>query len=288
MPAFTSTDSGIAASVFLALYTPYAAVMCYIVFKKGFKTVYTMLWFFSMIRFAGQLCGVVSAKIGPQHTNWLIAYLILGAEGYFALIIAAFQFITNAQTIQRGLSWLLTLGPPQIKFSVLTKATRSWAALFHFVLLPANICLIVGGIVLSLASTDEISKQAGDAHTSKVLRTVGQVLFFGMTLVTVLLNIYVYTKERVRNHITISIMVASPFLLVRGLFGILAIYVKAFTYFRISNYQGHGLGANVVIYEYVLSTTMEFVASLCLVSNIFFDDYTSPFVDRTLFGSTDK
>lgn len=273
MSGFHSTNSGIAASVFLALYTIFLSFMTYVVAKKGFLTVYTFIFFFCLLRFGGQLCGVVYAKLGPDHWQWLIAYLVLGAEGYFTLIFAAFRFTCRAQVERFGLSWVLETGP-NIGFFLLKRLT--WRGIFHTILIPANALVIAGGSMLAGISYDQMQQEHSKVQTSKALRTAGQVLFLGMTIFLIALNIYVYKKERIRNHITIAVMCAAPFLLTRGIFGILSIYITKMNYFQLSNYDQNGsVDHDLVIYEYVLSTSMEMICALILMTKFWFDEHHS-------------
>lgn len=270
MSGFVSQESGIAASIFLAIYTLYLGLTTYILVKKGFRSVYTSIWFFTVFRFSGQLCGVVYAKLGPNHWQWLIAYLVLGAEGYFALIFAAFRFTTRGQVKETGVSWVTSTGPSWGR----GKLAKTWSGLFHMVLIPANALVITGGSML--AGISDLSQQNGDVTTSRILRTVGQSLFVSMSVILIILNFYVYFYERVRNHFTVTVMIAGPFLIVRGIFGILAIYITQMNYFQLSNYLGNGVNHHLVIFEYVLSTTMEFIASVALILNYFFDQDLAP------------
>lgn len=265
------SDSGIAAAVFLAAYTIFLSFMTYVVARKGFLTVYTFIFMFALFRFAGQLCGVVYAKLGYEHWQWLIAYLVLGAEGYFTLIFAAFRWTCRAQLENLGRLWILEL-KPKINFPVLKHITRSWRHIFHYMLIPANAMVIAGGSILSGINYDDLQAELGKVTLSKVLRTVGQAIFLSMTICLILLNVYVFQKEKIRNHVTIAVMLAAPFLLVRGIFGILSIYINDMNYYDLSNYNENGnVSGNLVIYEYVLSTTMEFVAALFLILKFWFD-----------------
>lgn len=272
MSGFISVESGIAASVFLALYTIFLGFMIFIIFQKGFKTVYTFIFFFTLFRFGGQLCGVVYAKVGPEHWQWLIAYLVLGAEGYFALIFAAFRFTCKAQVDEFGKSWVLSTGPGPWGFFLLKRITKTWVNIFHFILIPANALVISGGSMLAGIDPSEMNDEKSKINTSKALRTTGQVLFLLMTFASIWLNIHVYYKERVRNITTIAVMIAAPFLVVRGLFGILSIYITKMNYFQLSNYTGSGINHDLVVYEYVLATTMEFIAALVLMSRYFHEE----------------
>lgn len=263
--SFADQNSGIAASVYLAIYSLYVPFMCFVIYKRGFKSRYSLLLFYALIRFGGQLCGVVHAVIGPQYWKWLIAYLVLGAEGYFALILATFYTTCKAQSHGVGFSILAEKGPPipnNIPF--FGRLVRSWSALFKMVLIPANIVVIISGILLSGMSTEDVQQQSDLLNESRVLRTVGQSMFLALSVVAVVANQYVMWVQGIRNMYTVSATVASPFLLVRGTFGVMSIYLSAMDYFNVENYTD-GLADNVVIYEYVLGTTMEFLASVALV-----------------------
>lgn len=271
---FYSNDAGAAATVFLALYSSLLGLMILVTILKGLKTVYTFLLVFSIFRFGAQLCGVVYAKLGPDHWQWLIAYLVLGAEGYFTLIFAGLRFTCHAQEQAFGESWILTSGPGiNIKgpFPLLRRLTSSWIGIFHFLLIPANVFVILGGSLLSGMTIQEIDKGGSKLITSKTLRTVGQLIFLVMSIVAILLNIYIYKKERVRTHVTVAVMCLAPFILVRGIFGILSIFITKMNYYQLSNYSSSGMKNGLVIFEYVLSTTMEFCAACCLMSRWFFE-----------------
>lgn len=275
---FESPDAGIAASIFLALYTVFLGLMTYIVIRKGFRTVYTLIFFFTLFRFGGQLCGVVCFKVGPQHWQWLISYLVLGAEGYFALIFAAFRFTCRAQEEKFGTSWVTHEGPNVGKLPVLKLFfgfgffTRSWARMFHFVLIPANALVIAGGSMLAGMLDEQIADDPGKVNTSKALRTVGQSLFLALTICLILLNLYVFAKERVRNHTTLAVMCIAPFMMVRGIFGILSIYIQEMNYFDYGNYTDGLVNHLLVIYEYVLSTSMEFISACILMTKYWLDE----------------
>lgn len=272
--ALKHTDSGVAAAVFLALYAIYALVMVYIVYVKGFKTVYTFLMSFPFIRFGSQLCGLVFAIKGIEHYKWLIAYLVLGAEGYFVLILSAFLFLVHAQKRKNGYSWL----EKSQSFLKENPLRNSYAAIFHWVLVPANAMVIAGGSMLT--GIENYDAERKKVRISKGLRTTGQSLFLSLTIIILLLGLNAFKKEKVRNHFNITILLASPFLIVRGVFGILSIYIENMNYYQLSNYSGAGINHMLVIYEYVLSTTMEFAASIFIVSNFFLEKQADRDADK--------
>lgn len=239
--------------------------MCFVIYKRGIKSRYSLLLFYAFIRFGGQLCGVIYSAIGPQYWKWLIAYLVLGAEGYFALILATFYTTCKAQSHGVGFSILAEKGPPiPMHIPIFGRLVRSWSALFETVLIPANILVIISGVILSGMSTEDVQQQSDLLKESKTLRTVGQSMFLALSVVAVVTNQYVMWVQGIRNKYTVSATVASPFLLVRGTFGVMSIYLSAMNYFNVENYA-HGLADTVVICEYILGTTMEFLASVALV-----------------------
>lgn len=288
MSGFVNPSSGIAASIFLAIYTFYTPFMCFIIYKRGFETIFGFLWFFAIIRFGGQLCGVVYEKLGTDHWQWLIAYLVLGAEGYFALILAVFYTTCKAQEVGVGKSFLKESGPAHFNLSIpiLSRLGKTWSAIFLTVLVPANVLLIIAGISLAGVTTEDVEQQSSLIRNSKVLRTIGQSMFLGLTCTAIIANIGVIWYQRVRNLYTTVALIAAPFLFVRGIFGVLSIYISSMNYFNIANYL-HGLSSQVVMFEYVLGTTMELLASLSL-SSPFLLDKKNPKNDWNYLDNTEK
>lgn len=271
---FKTPDSGIAASVFLSVYVIYTFFTSYIVVTKGFKTTYTMLFVFGIIRVGAQLCGVAFAVLGFEHYQWLIAYLILGAEGYFTLILASFYFICKAQHSEVGHSWIMESGPRRLAAlgGPFARIFRLWSGLYHLVLIPANSLVISGGSMLSGISGSDYLNNQGTIESSKRLRTAGNALFLTLTAITIITAICAFSKERIRRYTVVSVLVALPFLLVRGVFGVLSIYITDMNYFQLLNYENGTFSTKLVVYEYILSTTMEFVGASLLLLSYYLDD----------------
>lgn len=271
--AFDDKQSGAAATVFLTLYFLYCLVSGYVVLKKGWKTTYTILFFFGVIRCGAQVCGVALAIVGFDHWQWLIGYLVLGAEGYFMLNLAAFFFICKAQKAEVGSSWLLQSRPQWFPVSKWWLGLfDSYASFYHYMLIPANVLVINGGCLLTGLDADEYATNKGRITASKAMRTAGQAMFLLLTIICGVTASYVFKVERVRRYTNVSVLLAAPFLIVRGIFGVLSIYISDMNYFQMSNYASGTFSLNLVIYEYVLSTTMEFIGSGFLILNYFLDD----------------
>jgi hypothetical protein len=58
----------------------------YMTHRLKWKSVYSWLFFHVTIRVASQGCGVAFGILGFENTDVFLAYLILGAEGYFTLV----------------------------------------------------------------------------------------------------------------------------------------------------------------------------------------------------------
>lgn len=276
MSTFKSPKAAAAALVFLVLYTFYTIAAISNSFRIGWKTVYSFLVFYGLVRFGSQLCGVVFSAVGLDHYQWLIAYLILGAQGYFTLVYCGFHFIVKGQRDKYGYSWLdptkeqqreILDSPSSSMFHVLTAKYPIWRS-FKMLLIAANVLVIYGGSSTAGKSIDELNADPDLKSTAKICRTVGQAFFLVLTFVVIGVSYYSYLIEKVQNSYPLkSVMFASPFLIVRGIFGIISIFIPDMDYYSTQNYTANGLNAKFVVYEYVLGTTMEFIAGSLFIAS---------------------
>lgn len=270
--SFLSPDSGIAASIFLGLYTIYTLLCIKIVYHEGWRSIYVFFLTFGLFRLAGQLSGVAFAALGIEHWQWLIAYLVFSAEGYFVLILCTLYLTCNAQREVHGTSWIRpTKEEVKIRQSHCTNrwqrefAWYTYARAFHFLLIPANVLIIVGGTMLTSVDPEEINTSP-KVKTSKAMRSAGQAIFLLQTILAIAAAIHGALYENLwQTNAIKAVFFAAPFVTVRGIFGVMSIYIKAMNYFDISNYSAHGLNSNFVTYEYVLATTMEFIAAIIYI-----------------------
>ncbi|KAG7664078.1 uncharacterized protein J8A68_002402 [[Candida] subhashii] len=268
---FVSQDSGIAASIFLGLYVIYILFAIRVVYQRGLKTTYTSLLVYGILRTAGQLCGVAFSALGYEHYQWLIAYLVFSAEGYLVLILSGFHFIANAQVASFGRSWIRpekeekerNMAGASNPFDYL-RSRYTIDKIFHLSLIAATAFVISGGTML--AGDDPTELTTSNITTSKGLRTAGQIIFLVMTIFVIYLANYAYFVEGVRHCNIYTVLMVSPFILIRGIFGVLSIYIQKMNYFDMSNYTSSGLSSQFVTYEYVLATTMEFTAACIYIS----------------------
>ncbi|KAK6205206.1 uncharacterized protein RJT21DRAFT_14024 [Scheffersomyces amazonensis] len=274
--AFKSHASGIAASVYLAIYSIFFAFTINIVFRVGWRSFYTALAVYGIFRFSGQLCAVVFSVLGYTYWQWLVAYLVFTAEGYFMLILISYFLIAQAQEESFGTSWIgpskkdrkrnaelatTKLGKLKAKFPI--------AVIFHLLLIPANVLIIVGGSQLAGISIQDANNESSKVHTSKIMRTAGQSVFLFQTVAAIGFASYCYFVEKIRHINIYTIFAVAPFITIRGIFGILSIYIQKMNYYDFTNYTVEGLSSSFVTYEYVLATTMEFVTALGYIANYY-------------------
>ena len=207
--AFAFVAQGAAASIYLVLYIILLASSANIVRKIGIKTPYIFLLFFGLIRTGAQLSGVAFAAQGYSAINWFIAYLVLGAEGYFALILGSFYFLVYCEKEKFGISYY---HEPLVK----NNSKTSTAAIFHWVLIPANALVIAGS---SLIAGDTPQQLEQEASTAKNLRGVGQAIFLTETIFVMLVAFRIVVQKNLRTYSTYAVTFALPFLFIRGIYG---------------------------------------------------------------------
>ncbi|CAH6723343.1 hypothetical protein CLIB1444_14S01948 [[Candida] jaroonii] len=256
---FIIEDFGIAASVFLGLYVIYNINCLVIIYHKSWKSSYSLLLFYGMVRMGGQISGVGFSIAGYTQYNWLIAYLIMSAEGYFLLVLGNLYFLIDEQFIAWGES---PLKKPLFKFSIWNRPT--FRSLFHFSLLPANTFIVVSNTLLQGLSGDEL-KTDPQAKLSNLLRIIGQTMFLASSLLVGFFTLRSYFKG-IKTKTMVVLICIIPILSVRGVYGILACKIDDMNYFNVDNYIDPSLGERMTIYEYVLSTTMEYLTASLLLN----------------------
>jgi len=268
--AFEFEGEGIAASIFLALYVIYTLFTIGIIWHKGtLRTIYSGLLFFGLIRMGAQLCGIAFASLGYEHWQWLVAYLVLGAEGYFVLILTSFYMVSHAHIAARKESWLKSRLVDTSNWGFLKKLNINGMRIFYYLAIVANVLVIVGGTMLTGLDADEYDDNVSRINTSKGLRGTGQALFLIFTLVVAGLAAYTVIHDNIRSYLLTSVFMATPFLFVRGIYGLLSCFIQQMNYFSMANYTATGMSVHFVATEYVLATTMEFIAACIFMSTYY-------------------
>lgn len=97
------------------------------------------------------------------------------------------------------------------------------------------------------------------------LRTIGPAI--ASSLLVGYFTSRTYFKG-VKTKTMLVLIAIIPILTVRGVYGIMACKIDDMNYFNVDNYINPHLGERMTIYEYVLSTTMEYLTATLLL-NIF-------------------
>ncbi|KAJ7257807.1 hypothetical protein C8J57DRAFT_1185760 [Mycena rebaudengoi] len=253
---------------------------------------YSLLFFHVTIRVASQACGIGFGILGFKNTDLFLAFLILGAEGYFSLVICAFRFVISwhQHNLPSGESWLEPRDPPNtnklrkilififlgpLAFFIYYKNPM---VAFHSALILANTAIVVGGSYL--AGADYSDPNSPDTknrlEVSKITRTTGQSVFLAMN--TFLLFIIVVTVRNNRRdgdsrgkkgsvHPTLILLLLAWFpLIIRGVFGVLQSAVFDLSYYNPDNYRASGFTPRFTIIEYFLGVLTEWLA--CVLLNL--------------------
>jgi len=277
-----------AAIVFLILYTFLFVILFLGYATRRLSSRYGIIFFHVMVRLASQATGVAFGVLGYSQVNLLVAYFILGAEGYFTLVLCTYRFLISwhySNNLSHD-SWLEPKHPPGTplfkrfidSFAIFAKPLRPMA-IIHNILIGANSIIISGGSLLAGGHTN-VKDFNANLHTAKVLRLTGQSIFLTINvflLYCIANTIRQFKREHpgARVHPTLYILLAVwPLLFVRGLYGILSSVLTAFNYFSPNNYGPNGLTVSFVTSEYILSTTMEWTSCSLLMLT-----YISSFAD---------
>lgn len=275
-----STEASAAAIVYLVFYVIYSAAATKAVWTTGWKNCFTLLLTYGLVRLASQISGIVYFNLGSDARKALTAYLVLGDEGYIILVVCGLCYLIHSQRKVNGNSWLKPR--KHEKESIRTTggfikrlSTRIPIRNISFVVLfVANIFLIYGGC----------TSQKVNSKRSSLARKTGQTLILTQLALVIGLSCYIYFKEHVKTYLVKAVMISSPFLVVRGIFGLLSLYVDSMDYYRTT-----GLHSNFIVQEYLMGITMEFVVASLLLTGYFLDKrYTKVIVAQTEnYGETD-
>lgn len=141
----------------------------------------------------------------------------------------------------------------------------------HWFLIAANVMIITGGTMLSNSMNtngDNLPTQK-ELNTSKALRLAGQSIFLSINLLLAF-SIARTFKMSIQQfgyvHNTLKLLaLAWPFLVVRGVFGILQATLTEFSYYNFDNYDAKGLKRSFIIDEYLLATMEEWCSCAILI-----------------------
>lgn len=67
-------------------------LFAYLAHLIKWRSRYSLIFFHIIVRIASQGCGIAFGILGFRNTSVFLAFLILGAEGYFSLVCTAPSF----------------------------------------------------------------------------------------------------------------------------------------------------------------------------------------------------
>ncbi|KAJ7822955.1 hypothetical protein B0H13DRAFT_2376365 [Mycena leptocephala] len=289
----------------LAFLIGYLAVFAWMLFAYlnhliKWRSRYSLIFFHVIVRIASQGLGIAFGLLGFSNTSVFLAFLILGAEGYFSLVLCAFRFLVSWQqhNLASGTSWLepretsdpnapkpnksrkllvfIFLGP----FALLIYRNNPMVAI-HSILVIANVAIIIGGSYLAGADYNNLTSPDTQKRlqVSKVTRTAGQGVFLAcnaLLLFAILQTIHTNlrhgdrsqrTRVGPRIHPTLILILLAWFpLMVRGTFGILQSAIFQLSYFNPDNYTETGFKPSFTLIEYGLGVLPEFLT--CVILNL--------------------
>ncbi|KAF7321165.1 hypothetical protein HMN09_00204700 [Mycena chlorophos] len=279
----------------LAFLIGYLAVFVWMLFgffthRIKWRSRYSALLFHVTIRLASQGSGIGFGILGFRNTGLFVAFLVLGAEGYFSLVLCAFRFLISwhQHNLPSGESWLEPRDPPNTnkKRKVLIFAFLGPLAFlfyhdnpmvfFHSALILANVAIIVGGSYLAGADYSEPNSPdtLNRIRVSKITRTAGQSVFLvGNALLLIFILVSIRNNRRdgdSRNrkgtvHPTLILLLIAWFpLIVRGIFGLLQAFDWSMSYYNPENYDAGGFTPRFTAIEYMLGVFTEWTACVLL------------------------
>ncbi|KAJ7493758.1 hypothetical protein FB451DRAFT_1164630 [Mycena latifolia] len=286
-----------AALVFLILYLGVFTWMlfAYLTHRIKWRSRWSLLFFHVAIRVASQACGIGFAILGFDNTGLFLAFLILGAEGYFTLVLCTFRFVVSwhQHNLPGGKSWLEPRrgSGPTLSASEKTRRTLTFLflgplallfyrdnpmAAFHVVLILANTAIIIGGSYLANADLSQLDSPDTQRRIkiSRDSRTAGQSVFLACNVI--LLGILLVTarsdrrarKDGVHPTLVILLIAWIP-LIVRGIFGVLQSADFELSYYDPENYGPTGFTPHFTVIEYLLGVVTEWLACVLLNSTYF-------------------
>ncbi|ANZ75679.1 BA75_03310T0 [Komagataella pastoris] len=279
----------IAAIVFTILYGIFAIVSISILWKKRtIRTFYTGLFLFGLLRAAAQGCLIGFSAQEFIPTQWLIAYVVLKTEAYYLLILISLYLVCASHLEANGGSWSKRGSFNSSKSLLDCKRINSnTIGLLYCLTVVANVLVAVGGTLLASLNANEYDNKLSRIDTSKGLRATGQALFLISTLAVLALAACVVILDNIRSYLLASVFLATPFLLVRGLYGLISPFVQGVNYASMANYTSTGMSTSFIVTEYVLSTTMEFISGCIFLSTYYVVHFHKRQTNNTITADED-
>ncbi|SPO30983.1 uncharacterized protein UTRI_05380_B [Ustilago trichophora] len=212
-----------ASLVFLLLYLILFIILCtlFALRRVQWKSRWLILLLHVLVRLASQACGLSFGLIGYRNIDLLVAYYVLGAEGYFTLVVCTARFLIAWQRNHwNGYSWIEPIDPTKERagwrkrFKRLLQGKPSEDSLaaklvvvVDWLLVAANTIIVTGGSLSSAAYSNssgltQMQRQAR-LDASKGMRAAGQAVFLvvnTMLLVSIAVTIHQHRHFRFDHH----------------------------------------------------------------------------------------
>ncbi|KAH8817733.1 hypothetical protein DL96DRAFT_1623186 [Flagelloscypha sp. PMI_526] len=261
------------AAAALIFFIGYACIFAWLLFayltrRIKWKSRYTLLLFHVTIRIASQACGIAFGIFGFDNLGVFLAYLILGAEGYFTLVLCAYRFLISwhQHNLPSKESWL---EPRNTK-----ERNKTLEVLIILLLWPLAIYryrknfMVWVHSVLVIANTAIISGASYLAAGQSIFLACNFVLLFSIVQTIRKDKRELMTKGEGKIHPTLILLLVTWFpLIVRGIFGVLQSVVwEHLTLFRLAeNYESTGMSEKFTAIEYCLGVLPEWLAAALLL-----------------------
>ena len=214
---------GIAGVIFLTLYTGNLCLLLFGFFTRRihWKSVYSFLLFHVLLRLGAQSTSIAIGTQDSLDVGLLIAFFVLGAEGYFSLVLCTYRFTIHHHQYAYPISGSWLEGKPhktksgkqdpwykRFKRAMTAKDAEGksdpWVmTIIHWCLIgvrylsrspqaptdsQANVIIIVGGTRVTASEVGE-SDYWKQFHTAQGLRAAGQAVFL---IINILLASFLY------------------------------------------------------------------------------------------------
>jgi hypothetical protein len=223
--------------------------------RYKWKSRWSLLFFHVTVRVASQAFGIAFGILGFSNTSVFLAYLILGAEGYFTLVsryifllkqtstnrdkrqvLSTFRFLISwhQHNLPSHESWLEPRRDKSKKMTLASslQARPSPMGIMHFILLLANTAIIFGGAQLAGATDLNDPGTIRQLHLSNVLRTVGQSVFLACNVGLLVTIVGTMVGRKMHPTLVLLLVIWFP-LIIRGTFGVLQAAVYDVSVFSI-------------------------------------------------------
>ncbi|PWN52773.1 hypothetical protein IE53DRAFT_384749 [Violaceomyces palustris] len=281
------TDMASASLVFLILYFIVFVILNFLLFtgRIKFRSRWAVIYFHVAVRLASQACGLAFGILVWKNTQVLTAYFILGAEGYFTLVLCTARFLISWHNHHFGDSWLEHRRDRRVKLPWYQHVKLSFGIssikerpfnMVEWYLIAANALIIAGGSLNSSAAFDDTlsaTKRNSLDNTAKIMRTIGQSIFLAINVgLFVCIIVTVQQCRRVKQgsrwfgHPTLLLLILTwPFLATRGIFGVLQSAMPEFSYFNTDNFTQTGFTGIFLTEEFCMATMPEWVSCALLL-----------------------